>query len=133
LFLYLQIRRASDQRALQTEFERNAGLSRGPTREKHGPPKRAGTCQLRIGVAGLVVRHLGMLVILCGSLTLLAGFPTAALLLAGVRRRRLILLPGLALVRHAVSFLGNASTTACGSGSFLIRKNAARTAATMSA
>jgi hypothetical protein len=74
-----------------------------------------------------------MLVILCGSLTLLAGFPTAALLLDGLRGRFLILLPGLALVRHGVSFHGNASTTARGSGSFLIRKNAARNAATMSA
>jgi hypothetical protein len=74
-----------------------------------------------------------MLVILCGSLTLLAGFPTAALLLDGLRGRFLILLPGLALVRHGVSFHGNANTTARGSGSFLIRKNAARNAATMSA
>jgi hypothetical protein len=39
-----------------------------------------------------------MLVILCGSLTLLAGFLTAALLLDGLRGRFLILLPGLALV-----------------------------------
>jgi hypothetical protein len=70
-----------------------------------------------------------MLVILCRSLTLLAGFPAAALLLAGLRGRRLILLPRLALVRHAVSFHGNARTTARRSGSFLIKKNAARNAA----
>jgi hypothetical protein len=70
-----------------------------------------------------------MLVILCGSLTLLAGFPAAALLLAGLRSRRLILLPGLALVRHGVSFHGNASTTGRRPGSFRIRKDAARNAA----
>jgi hypothetical protein len=74
-----------------------------------------------------------MFVILCRSLTLLAGFLTAALLLAGLRGRRLILLPGLALVRHGVSFLGNVSTTARSSGSFLTKKNAARKAASMSA
>jgi hypothetical protein len=74
-----------------------------------------------------------MFVILRGSLTLLAGFLTAALLLAGLRDRFLILLPGLALVRHGVSFHGNASTTARSSGSFLTTKTVARNAATMSA
>jgi hypothetical protein len=75
-------------------------------------------CQLRIGVARLVVRLLGIFVTLCGRLTLLARFLTAALLLT----RRLIWLTGLVLVRHGVSFHGNARTTARSSGSFLTKK-----------
>jgi hypothetical protein len=94
---------------LQTEPERNAGLSRRPLQEQKRPAEAGPICYLRIGIAGLVVRHFG--IILCRSLTLLAGFLTAALLLAGLRGRRLILLPGLVLVRHDVSFHGNASTT----------------------
>jgi len=94
---------------LQTEPERNAGLSRRPLQEQKRPAEAGPICYLRIGIAGLVVRHFG--IILCRSLTLLSGFLTAALLLAGLRGRRLILLPGLVLVRHDVSFHGNASTT----------------------
>jgi hypothetical protein len=60
----------------------------------------------------LIVRHFGIPVILGGSLTLLTRRPTAALLLAGFLTRRLILLAGLVLVRHVVSFHGNVSTTA---------------------
>jgi hypothetical protein len=48
----------------------------------------------------LIVRLLGPPVTLCRSLALLAGFLTAALLLIGLLTRRLVLLAGLALVRH---------------------------------
>jgi hypothetical protein len=96
---------------LQTEPERNAELSRRPPQEKIRPAEAGRICQLRIGIAGLVMWYFGIFVILCRSLTLLAGFLTAALLLAGLRGRRLILLPGLVLVRHDVSFHGNASIT----------------------
>jgi hypothetical protein len=88
---------------------------------------------LRVAVALLIVRLLGIFVALAGSLALLAGVLTAALLLAGFLTRclvllagfltrRLILLAGLVLVRHVISFHGNASTTARGSGSFLTKK-----------
>jgi hypothetical protein len=117
----------------QTAPKRNAGFSRRPLLERKRPAEAGRICQLCIGIAGLVVRRFGMFVILCGSLTLLAGFLTAALLPAGLRGRLLILPPGLALVRHAVSFHRNASTTARSSGSFLTKKNAARNAATTSA
>jgi hypothetical protein len=60
----------------------------------------------------LIVRLLGIFVTLCGSLALLAGFLTTALLLTGLLTRRLVLLTGLALVRHGVfSFDGNRRTT----------------------
>jgi hypothetical protein len=78
----------------------------------------AGLFQLRIGVARLPVRLLGFLVALGGSLALLAGFLTAALLLTGLLIRRLILLAGLVLVRHVISFHGNAGTTAQSPASF---------------
>ena len=55
---------------------------------------------------------------LAGSLTLLAGFLATALLLAGLLTWRLVLLAGLVLVRHVVSFHGNADTTAPSPGSF---------------
>jgi hypothetical protein len=80
---------------------------------KRKRPAEAGRfCQLSIGVAGLLVRHLGIFVTLAGSLTLLARSLTAALLLPGFLARRLILLAGLVLVRHVVSFHGNIATTA---------------------
>jgi hypothetical protein len=65
-----------------------------------------------------------MFVTLCGSLALLARLLTAALLLAGLLSRRLILLTGLVLFRHGVSFHGKQQTrpTARSSGSFLKRK-----------
>jgi hypothetical protein len=47
-----------------------------------------------------------MLVTLCGSLALLAWLLTAALLLAGLLTRRLILPAELVLVRHGISFHG---------------------------
>jgi hypothetical protein len=59
-----------------------------------------------------------MFVTLCGSLALLARFLTAALLLAGLLSRRLILLARLVLVRHGFSFDGNTIPTARSSGSF---------------
>jgi hypothetical protein len=59
----------------------------------------------------LIVRLLGIFVTLCGSLALLAGFLTTALLLTGLLTRRFVLLTGLALVRHGVSFHGNIRTT----------------------
>ena len=50
--------------------------------------------------------------ILAGSLALLSGFLTAAVLLTWLLTRRLVLLAGLGLVRHVVSFHGNTITTA---------------------
>jgi hypothetical protein len=89
---------------------------------------------LRIGVAPLIERLLGMLVALCRSLALLlAGFRTAALLLTGIWGRRLVLLARLVLVRHGISFLGNAKITACASASFLTRKMRVHDAAPLSA
>lgn len=69
-------------------------------------------CYLRIGVARLVERLFGIPVTLAGGLTLLARFQAATLLLTGLLTRRLILLAGLVLVRHVVSFHGNIVTTA---------------------
>src|SRR6266545_5012208 len=65
-----------------------------------------------------------MFVTLCGSLALLARLLTAALLLAGLLSRRLILLAGPVLFGHGVSFLSwkNTRPTARGSGSFLTKK-----------
>jgi hypothetical protein len=57
----------------------------------------------------LVVRLFGIFGILAGSLALLAGFLTAALLLTRLLTRLLFLLAGL-LVRHVVSFHGNIIT-----------------------
>jgi hypothetical protein len=59
----------------------------------------------------LIVRLLRIFVTLCGRLALLAGFLTTALLLTWLLTRRLVLLTGLALVRHGVSFHGNRRTT----------------------
>ncbi|WP_423892475.1 hypothetical protein [Bradyrhizobium sp.] len=53
----------------------------------------------------------GISIILARRLALLARFRTAALLLAALLTRRLIL-AGLVLVRHVVSFHGNIMTTA---------------------
>jgi len=69
-------------------------------------------CQLRIGIAGLLVRLFGIFVTTAGLLALLARFLTAALLLTWLLTRCLILLAGLVLVRHVVSFHGNSMTTA---------------------
>src|SRR5260370_16804492 len=83
--------------------------------QKKRPAEASGLCYLRIGVARLLVRLFGLFrisVTLAGSLTLLARIPTAALLLTGFLNRRLILLAGLVLVRHVVSFHGNIITTA---------------------
>jgi hypothetical protein len=60
----------------------------------------------------LVERLSGISITLARGLALLARFPAAALLLTGLLTRRLILLAGLVLVRHAVSFHGNIMTTA---------------------
>jgi hypothetical protein len=70
------------------------------------------SCYLRIGVARLVERLFGISIVLARSLALLARFRAAALLLTGLLTRRLILLAGLVLVRHVVSFHGNTITTA---------------------
>jgi hypothetical protein len=70
----------------------------------------------------LVVRLLGIFVTLCGNLTLLARFLTAALLLTGLLTRWSIWLPGRVLVRHGVSFHGNTHTTVRSSGLFLTKK-----------
>lgn len=69
-------------------------------------------CYLRIGVARLVELLFRISIVLARSLALLARFRAAALLLAGLLIRRLILLAGLFLVRHVVSFHGNTVTTA---------------------
>jgi hypothetical protein len=58
-----------------------------------------------------MVRLLRIFIILAWCLALLAGFPAAALLLTELLTRSLILLAGLVLVRHAVSFHGNGVTT----------------------
>jgi len=60
----------------------------------------------------LVGRPFGIFIALIGSLALLARFLATALLLTGLLARRLILLAGLVLVRHVVSFHGNVMTTA---------------------
>jgi hypothetical protein len=73
------------------------------------PPKRV-VSFLRVGVARLVKRLLGIFVTLCGSLTLLARFLTTAVLLTRPLTRRLIWLTELILVRHGVSFHGSAPT-----------------------
>ena len=49
--------------------------------------------------------------ILAGRLALLSGFLTAALLWTWLLARRLVLLAGLVLVRHVVSFHGNVGPT----------------------
>jgi hypothetical protein len=86
--------------------------------KKRRPAEAGRLYQLRIGVAHLVVRLFGIFITLCGSLALLARFLAATLLRSGLLTRRLILLAGLVLVRHVVSFHGNADTTARSSGSF---------------
>ncbi|MGA8316137.1 MAG: hypothetical protein WA832_07200 [Bradyrhizobium sp.] len=68
-------------------------------------------CYLRIGVARLVELLFRISIVLARSLALLARFRAAALL-TGLLTRRLILLAGLVLVRHVVSFHGNTVTTA---------------------
>jgi len=60
----------------------------------------------------LVERLFGISIVLARSLALLARFRAAALLLTGLLTRRLILLAGLVLVRHVVSFHGGIMTTA---------------------
>ena len=80
---------------------------------KKGWPAEAGHfCQLRIGVARLVERLFRISITFAGRLALLALFLAAALLLTGFLTRRLIVLAGLVLVRHVVSFHGNIMTTA---------------------
>jgi hypothetical protein len=54
----------------------------------------------------------GIFIVLAGCLALLAGLLTTALLLTGFLTRRVILLTGLVLVRHVVSFHENIMTTA---------------------
>ena len=77
------------------------------------------------------MRLLGVFVTLCGSLALLAGFLTTALLLTGLLTRRLVLLAGLALVRHDASFQGNVITTDQSPRRSDKRKMAVRIVATM--
>src|SRR5580704_8746299 len=75
-----------------------------PCMKRRRPAEAGRLCQLRIGVARLVVRLFGIFATFCGSLALLARFLTAALLRGGLLPRRLILLARLVLVRH-VCFL----------------------------
>ena len=63
------------------------------------------------------MRLFGIFGILAGSLALLAGFLTAALLLTRLLTRRLFLLAGL-LVRHVVSFHGEHHNNGSESASF---------------
>ena len=86
--------------------------------QKKRPAEASRLCYLCIAVARLVVRLFGIFVTLAGSLALLARFLTAALLLTGLLTGRLILLAGLVLVRHIVSFHRDASTTGIESASF---------------
>jgi hypothetical protein len=79
----------------------------------------------------LVGRRFGTSITLAGSLTLLARVRAAALLLTGLLTRRLILLAGLVLVRHVVSFHGNIVTTAQSPRRSKKTKAAIRIAATM--
>jgi hypothetical protein len=104
-------------------LERKAALGKKRPAEAGRLCLYVGLFQLRIGVARLLVRLLGIFVTLGGSVALLAGFLTAALLLAGLLIRRLILLAGLVLVRHVISFHGNAGTTAPSPASFRQKKN----------
>jgi hypothetical protein len=79
----------------------------------------------------LVERLFRISITLAGSLALLARFLAAALLLTGFLTRRLILLAGLVLVRHVVSFHGNIVTTAQSRRRSEKTKAAIRIAATM--
>jgi hypothetical protein len=69
--------------------------------------------------------------ITAGSLALLSGFLTAALLLTWPLTRRLILLAGLSLVRHVISFHGNIMPTVLSLRRSDKTKAAFRIAATM--
>ena len=69
--------------------------------------------------------------ILAGSLALLSGFLTAAVLLTWLLTRRLVLLAGLGLVRHVVSFHGNIIPTVLSLRRSDKTKAAFRIAATM--
>jgi hypothetical protein len=88
-------------------------------------------CQLSVGIARLVERLFGIFVALARSLTLLARFLPTGLLLTKLLTRRLILLAGLVLVRHVVSFHGNIITTAQRPRRSDKRKMAVRIAATV--
>ena len=77
------------------------------------------------------MRLFGIVCILAGSLALLSGFLTAALLLTGLLTRRLVLLAGLVLVRHVVSFHGNIKPTVLSPRRSDKTKVAFRIAATM--
>jgi hypothetical protein len=100
---------------------------------KRNQPAEAGCFFLRVGVARLVKRLLGIFVTLCRSLTLLARFLTTAVLLTRPLTQQLIWLTGLILVRHGASFHWSAPTTVRSSGSFLTKKLAAHNGATISA
>jgi hypothetical protein len=68
---------------------------------------------LGVAVASLVPRLFRIFPTITGTLTLLAGLRgTAALLLTRFLAGFLVVLAGLVLVRHLVSFLGNTVTTA---------------------
>jgi hypothetical protein len=86
---------------------------------------------LGVAVASLVVRLFGIFVTFARRLALLAQFLAAALLLTGFLTRCLILLAGLALVRHVVSFHRNIITTALSSRRSDKTKAAVRIVATM--
>jgi len=97
--------------------------SRTKTARRSGPF----FCASCIAVAALIERLLGSAATLAGSLTLLSGLLTTALLLAGFLTRRLVLLAGLVLVRHVVSFPWGTPTrhNVSAAPSFLTGKNAA--------
>jgi hypothetical protein len=78
----------------------------------------------------LVVRLFGFFVATAWRLALLAGFLTATLLVARLLTRCLILLPGLVLVYHIVSFHGNTLVIAQTPRRSDKRKMAVRIAAT---
>jgi energy-converting hydrogenase Eha subunit E len=86
---------------------------------------------LGVAVASLVVRLFGIFVTFARRLALLTRFLAAALLLTGFLTRCLILLAGLDLVRHVVSFHRNIITTALSSRRSDKTKAAVRIVATM--
>jgi hypothetical protein len=80
--------------------------------------------KLGVAVASLVPRLFRIFPTITGTLTLLAGLRgTAALLLTRFLARRLVLLAGLVLIRHVVSFHGNTGNNSPDYRPFLRKKS----------
>ncbi len=69
----------------------------------------------------MIVRLFGIFITLARGLALLAGFLATALLLTGLLTRYLILLAGLVLISHLVSFHGERNNNSPDSWSFLTK------------